>query len=115
MSAADANRLDVEALGKEMIAAARGALTSRIPEVRAVTEMEIRRLAGSLADIGAKLAEGKITPKRAETLVHIHQRAVRSVLRSVAGLTLLTAEETLEAMTRVAAAILNRILGIKLL
>ena len=97
-----------------MIDAARATLGKRGPAL-ATAEIELRRLAGALADIGALLATGAIDQERAQTLANIHRLSVRSVLRSVEGLGLLAADQALQAVTGVAAATLNRIVGFKLL
>ena len=106
---------DVEALGKEMLAAVRAVLSSRGPALRAMGEAEIRRLAGALADIAAMLARGEIDRERAKALAVIHRNTVESVLRSIEGLSLLATRAALKAVTRVAGAAVNRILGFKLL
>jgi hypothetical protein len=106
--------VDIKALGASMIDAARAALAGRGPVLQA-TEMELRRLAGALADIGALLAKGEIDQERARALANIHRLSVRSVLRSVEGLGVLAADQTLQAVTGVAASVLNRIVGFKLL
>ena len=115
MSAGNESTVDVESLAKAMIEAARAAFADRTPALRAMAEEEVRRLAGVLADIGARLATGEIDPERAKTLTNIHQLTVRSVLRSVEGLGLLATEQVMHAVTRVAAGVVNRIVGFKLL
>ncbi|HEX6100995.1 MAG TPA: hypothetical protein VF432_32055 [Thermoanaerobaculia bacterium] len=115
MSAADGNALDVESLGKEMLDAARAAVAGRAKALQVLAEMEIRRLADVLADIAGMLAKGEIDRDRAKTLVRLHRRTVSSVLRSVEGLGILAADDALKAVTRVAGAAVNRLLGFKLL
>jgi hypothetical protein len=107
--------LDIEALATSMIEAARAALAGRGPALQAAAEMELHRLAGALADIGTLLAQGEIDPERAKSLANIHRLSVRSVLRSVEGLGVLAADQTLQAVTGVAASVLNRIVGFELL
>ncbi|MGZ5441973.1 MAG: hypothetical protein ACXW5U_16375 [Thermoanaerobaculia bacterium] len=102
-------------LGKAMIDAARAAVAEHGPALQAMAEMELRRLAGVLADIGSLLAQGEIDQERALKLVNIHQLSVRSVLRSVEGLSLLAAEHAMQAVARVAGAVLNRVVGFKLI
>ena len=115
MSAAGETPFDVTALGREMVDAARAALAGRAPAPQAMAEAEVRRLAGALADIGSMLARGEIDPDRAKTLANIHQLTLRSVLRSVEGLSLLATEDAAAAVTRVAAGVVNRLVGFKLL
>ena len=83
MNAAGNGTFDVEAVARGMIAAARKALAGRGPALQAMAEMELRRLAAALADIGVLLARGDIDPDRAKVLANIHQLSFRSVLRSV--------------------------------
>lgn len=106
---------DVESVGRDMIDAARGTLGRRASQLRDVGEMEIRRLAGVLAEIGAKAARGDITPASAKKIVRLHRNTVKSVLESVEGLTLLAADDTLKAVARVAAGALSHLLKFKLL
>jgi hypothetical protein len=110
-----ADTVDITTLGTSMIDAARAALGNRVPALQAAAEMELRRLAGALADIGTLLAQGDIDPERAKSLANIHRLSMRSVLRSVEGLGVLAADQTLQAVTGVAASVLNRIVGFKLL
>ena len=111
----DATTLDVQSLGTAMIDAARATFGKRGPALQATAELELRRLARALADVEALLLRGEIDPERAKTLAGIHQLSVRSVFRSVEGLSLLAAEQTMQAVTGVAASVLNRIVGFKLL
>jgi len=115
MTASGESTFDVMALGKEMIDAARAAVAEHGPALQVMAELELGRLAGALADVGSMLARGEIDQERARKLVNIHQLSIRSVLRSVEGLSLLTAEHAMQAVTRVAGAILNRVVGFKLI
>lgn len=115
MSAGAESVFDVDALAKELFDAARGALADRTPALQAMGEMEVRRLAGVLAEIASNLATGEIDPERAKALANIHQLTVRSVLRSVEGLSILATDQVMTAVTRVAAGVANRIVGFKLL
>jgi hypothetical protein len=115
VTAVNETPFDVAALGQEMLDAARAAVTDRTPALQAMGEAELRRLAGALADIGSLLAKGDIDPDRAKVLANIHQLSFRSVLRSVEGLSVLATEHAMQAVTRVAAAVVNRLVGFKLL
>ncbi|HET8775272.1 MAG TPA: hypothetical protein VFP80_15845 [Thermoanaerobaculia bacterium] len=106
---------DANALGAEMLAAARAALANRTPALQVMAEAELRRLAGALADIGSMLASGDLDPDRAKLLANIHQLAFRTVLRSVEGLGILPTEHAMQAVTRVAAGAVNPIVGFKLI
>ena len=115
MIAAEESLFDVEGLGKAMIEAARAALAGRGRAVRELGEVEIRRLAGVLADIGSRAARGEIDPKEAKRLLHIHQLTLINVLRTMEGLSVLATREALRAVTRVGGDAVNRILEFKLL
>ncbi|HYC91873.1 MAG TPA: hypothetical protein VEO54_21855 [Thermoanaerobaculia bacterium] len=112
---AASSAFDVQALGSEMIAAARTALADRAPALEALAEMELRRLAGVLAEIGGLLAKGRIEKKRARGLIEIHRFTTRSVLLSLEGIGLLAADQAMKAVMRVAGAVLNRVVGFKVL
>lgn len=108
-------RFDVEALGAEMLTAARAALADRAPALQSTVEMELRRLAGALADVGVLLGKGEIDHDRARKMIDIYRLAVRSVLRSVEGLSLVAADQAMQAVMRVAGAVLNRVIGVNLI
>lgn len=107
--------LDVSAMATTMIDAARAEVTDRWPQLQAFAEMELRRLAHSLADLAQMLVEGKVTEAHARQLVHMHQIASRSVLLSVEGIALLTAEQVIHAGIRAAAKAVNGIVKFTLL
>jgi hypothetical protein len=107
--------VDITTLGTSMIDAAREALAGRGPALQATAEMELRRMAGALADVETLLARGEIDQQRATALAGIHQLSVRSILRSVEGLGVLATDQTMQAVTGVAGSVLNRIVGFKLL
>lgn len=107
--------VDVESLGREMLAAARAALAVRGRAVREVGEAEIRRLAGVLAEITSRAANGELARKEAKRLMQIHQDTVISVLRSLEGLSVLATRDAVRALLRVGTGVVNRVLGFKLL
>ena len=112
---ADIHTVDIESLGASMIDAARAALADRGSALQVLAEMELRRLAGLLVEIGARLARGEIDQQQARQMADIHRLTVRSVLRSLQGLSLLAVEQTMQAVVGVAGGLLNRIVGFKLL
>jgi hypothetical protein len=110
-----AGLLDAEALCKGMLEAMRTALGKRGRGTHAIVEIELRRLAAVLADVGGLLARGQITRVRAEKLVAIYQNTMRGVLRDVEGLTLLAANDALRAAIGIAGTFVNRAVGFPLL
>jgi hypothetical protein len=106
--------VDIQALGTAMIDAARDTLVEHGAELHATAETEFRRLAGALNDTGLQLVRGEIDREHAQKLLSIHRLSIRSVLRSVEGMTLLAAEHAVQAAMRTAAGTLNRVSGFKL-
>lgn len=107
--------IDLESLGTSMIAAAREAVPDRWPSLKVLAEMELRKLAFSLSETARLLREGDIDAQHAQRLVHIHQLSVRSVLVTVEGLGIRTAEETTHAAVRAVSSLINDVVGFKLL
>lgn len=107
--------VDVDELAGTMIAAARQTVGDRWPQVQALAEEQFRQLASSLAGVGRLLAEGKIDASRARAHAHIHQIAARSVLTTVGGLALLTAEHAIHAAVRSVAKVINNTVKFALL
>jgi hypothetical protein len=98
---------DVPVLAGTMIEAARAGVAGRWPQLRALAGTELPRLAQAFADVAGLLASGTIDESRARRLVHLHQLAARSVLLTVDGLGLLTAEQAIHAGVRAAAKTVN--------
>jgi hypothetical protein len=107
--------VDVEALGTGMIAAAREVVATRWPALRALAEVELRRLAISLQDVARLLQDGDINAERARHLIHIHRVTAHSVMKTVEGLGLKTAKDATGAALRSASSIINRAVGFNLL
>ena len=107
--------IDVNALTNTMLAAARGAVSDRWPAIRALAETELRKLAQTLEDVNQLMANGTIDKSRAGELVRMQHATALSVLRTVQGLGVLTARQTLEAATRAAGAVVNRLVGFDLI
>jgi hypothetical protein len=99
--------LDVGALAETMTAAAREAVAGRWPLLQSLAEMEFRRIAQSLEDLGRLVAAGDIEESRARKLAYIHQVTVRSVFTTVEGLGLYTAERAIHAAIRAVANVVN--------
>ncbi|HEX6098213.1 MAG TPA: hypothetical protein VF432_17935 [Thermoanaerobaculia bacterium] len=94
--------LSVPEIAEIMIEAARADAGDRWPQLQALAECELRRLAQALADVEGLLAAGKVTESHATQLVHMHQIAARSVLVTIEGIGLLTAQQAIHAGVRAA-------------
>jgi hypothetical protein len=107
--------LDVKQLAETMIGAARDAANERWPQIQAIAELELRRLAQSIEDVGRLVADGEIDESRARQHAHMHQLTARSVLTTVEGLGLHTAEQATHAAIRSVAKVVNGALKFALL
>ena len=107
--------LDVKQLAETMIGAARDAVSERWPQIEAIAEVELHRLAQSIEDVGQLVAAGKIDESRARHHAHMHQVAARSVLTTVEGLGYMTAEQATHAAIRSVAKVVNRAVKFALL
>lgn len=107
MSLEEAMSLDVNELARTMLGAARAAVSDRWPQIEEIAEVEFQRLATSIADIGRLAADGKIDESRARQHAHIHQITARSILSTVEGLGIHTAEQALTAGIRAVARVVN--------
>jgi len=108
-------RFDIEVLTQSMLDAARGAVSNRWPKLRALAEVELRKLAQTLIDVQRLHAAGDIDAKRARLLVQMQQNAARSALGTVRGLGVLAAEQATEAAVGAVARLVNGVAKFKLL
>jgi hypothetical protein len=107
--------IDTAALAEEMIAAARGVLKKRWPDVRDYATQEMKKLAADAVFIEAQVAEKKMSPEQAKLLLGIQQNAARTVLLAAEGMSLIAAEEAINAAIRVAGKAVNTAIGFTLL
>lgn len=107
--------LDVQSLADTMAEAVRTKVSSRWPVLRALAEVEMRKLAQTLIDTQVLYRSGQIDEKRARQLVQVQKNAVRGVFGTIKGLGLLTAEQATTAAVRAVAGIVNDALPFKLL
>jgi len=107
--------IDVGSLAKTMIDDVRAAAGDRWTALRAFAEPELRKLAQTLEDVRQLHADGDITADRAFELVQMQRNVALNVLCSIEGLGVLTARAALDAAARAAGAIVNRLVGFKLI
>ena len=108
-------KLDVRSLGTTMIDAARNATPDRWSAMRALGEPELRRLAQSIARVQQRYAAGEIDRKRATQLIVMHRDTTISVMKTVEGFGLKTARDAVDAAANAAGAIVNRLVGFRLI
>ena len=107
--------LDVGSLATIMIEAVRKTIGNRWPAIRAIVELELRRLAQSLEDVQRLLAEGVIDRQRAMHHVEMHRNTAVSIVKTVEGIGLATAREVVDTAANAAGAVVNRLVGFKLI
>ena len=89
--------LKASELVRSMVAAARGQLDERWPELREYAEAEAKKLAQTLLMIEKLKLRGKINKRQAELLLDIQRNTSRSVILTIEGLGLLAAEAAINA------------------
>ncbi len=89
--------LDVSELAARMLGAAREVLSARWPEIQDYADSETKKLAQSLVTIQKLRAAGQITEEQARLHLEIQKNASRTVLLTLGGLSLLVAEQALNA------------------
>jgi hypothetical protein len=107
--------IDSAALAEEMLAAVRGVLKKRWPDVRDYATQEMSKLAADAVFVEEQVAQKKMSPEQAKLLLGIQQNAARTVLLTAEGIGLLAAEEAINAAIRVAGKAVNAALGFALL
>ena len=107
--------IDVSALAQEMLAAARGVLKKRWPDIRDYATQEVKKIASDIAFIEAQVLEKKMTPEQAKLHLEIQKNAARTVLLASEGIGLLAAEEAINAVAKVAGKALNTAVGLTIL
>lgn len=107
--------LSTTQLSKDILAALRGSLSEKWPEIREYGEAEAKKLAQTLVMIETLTLSGKINPAQAALHLDIQKNATRSVLLTLEGLGLLAVEAALDAALGVIRETVNGALGFTLL
>ncbi len=107
--------LRASTLVKEMLAAARGEVAERWPEVRIYAEAEAKKLAQTLVMIEKLKVSGRITKKQADILLDMQKQTSRMVLLTIEGLGLLAAEAAVNAAMKSIRDAVNDAIGWKLI
>ena len=107
--------LDVDKLFEDMVAAVKGVVAGRWPEIQNLAEDELKALAELLVRIEARKAAGTISDDDARSLLKIHRNTVETVLASIQGMTLIAAEMAVNAALNVVKEAVNKALNFDLL
>lgn len=102
-------------LVRDMLAAARGELEDKWPEVKIYAETEAKKFAQTLVMIEKLKVAGRISKKQADLLLDMQKQTSRVVLLTIEGLSLLTAEAALNAAIRSIRDAVNDGIGWKLI
>lgn len=107
--------IDIDAIGKQMIAAAQGVVKEKWPSTKSYFESESKAYAARLATIVQLREEGLISETRAKQHVAFQTNAYETVLLAVGGLTQLLIEQALNAAIAVIRDVVNKAIGFALL
>lgn len=106
--------LRASSLVKEMLAAAKGEVSERWPDVKIYAEAEAKKLAQTLVMIEKLKVTGQISKKQAEILLDMQRQTSRVVLLTIEGLSLLAAEAAVNAAIKSIRDTVNDAMGWKL-
>lgn len=107
--------LNAAELGKNIVAAFKGALTEKWPDIREYGEAEAKKLAQTLVMIETLKASGKINEEQAALHIDIQKNATRIVLLTLEGLGILAVEGAINAALNVVKESVNTAVGFALL
>jgi len=107
--------LDIGALLQAMGLAAEGVLQNKWPQVKSFATTEFQKIAQTVVSIGEGLASGEITQEQAPLLLDMQKNASRAVIAAVEGMTLIAAEQALNAALSAGKAIINNFVGLALI
>jgi hypothetical protein len=99
--------LDARALSQEMLAAALPVLKTHATDAESFASVEFKKLADTAVSIEEMLAVGQINDAQAQLLFDMQKNASRNVLLTVKGLSLLAAEEAINAALSVVKTAVN--------
>ena len=107
--------LSASKLGKEILAALKGSLADKWPDIKEYGESEAKKLAHTLVMIDALTASGKIDKEQARLHLEIQKNATRTVLLTLEGLGILTVEDAINAALKAVKDTVNTSVGFALL
>ncbi len=89
--------LDYNALAQDMLSAIKDVAVDNFDDIKELAEDELEDFAKRTAILSQKVLEGKINQEQAQAILRIRRNAVETVLLSIAGISVLTAQEALNA------------------
>jgi hypothetical protein len=109
------SKLKIGDVKKDMIEGFKGVVKDGWPQVKDFASVELKLLGQSLIEIEALAATGKIKKSEAKSLVRQHKNATIAVMAGIEGMSLLLAEQAVNAALKVAKDALNTAAGFVLL
>jgi len=103
--------IDIEALAKQMLAAAKGVVGEKWPEVRKFAESESKKFLNDIAEIALWKVKNEITEDEAKSLVKLHKRSMKMVFTAIEGMSLALAEKAINAAIDVIRQTVNTAIG----
>ncbi len=103
--------IDVEALAKQMLEAAKGVFDEKWPDVRQFAESESKKFMADMAEIELWKATKQIKEDEAASLANLHKRSMKMVFTALEGISLAMAEKAVNAMIDVIRTAVNTAIG----
>jgi hypothetical protein len=107
--------LDVSTLASQMLGAALPFLKQGGSDIEDFAKEEFTKIAQQIVAIGENVGAGQLDEPRAKLLLDMQKNASATVLQSVKGLALVTAEQAINAALGVVRTAVNTAIGIALL
>ena len=98
-----------------MLSAAKGELTKYWSEVKPYAQKEIKAMAENLKLINKLKQQGKITEEQAKLYLDLQKNSFKIVLLTFQGLSILTVENTINAVLKSVKDTVNSVIGWKLI
>lgn len=89
--------LDYKSVAKDMIAAMEPVVKDHISDIRELAEDELEDFAKRSAILTKKVKDGKLSQRQAEAILRIRRNAVETVLISIAGISVVAAQDAINA------------------
>ena len=105
---------DIAAVLNSMTAAAAGVLQNKWPAIRSFATTEFQKIAQTVVTIGEGVAAGTITQEQAPILLDMQKNASQAVLAALEGMTLIAAEQAVNAAIGAVKSAINAFVGFPL-
>ena len=109
------SQIDWDELAIKMLEAAKGSLSDSWPQAEQFMKSETKKYLENVAEITAWKAQGSISEEQAQSLMRLHNRSMKMVLTAVEGISLVMAENAINAALDVAREVINSAIGWALL